>query len=883
MAAGVAFEIAAGDAATTLKEFAAQAHLQLLFDYKAVQFLKTPAVKGQLEPSEALKMLLRGTGLTFRQVNDRTIAVMALGSDSTTSGSPSSQPSSPTPGGSPNEDKKGFPNGFRMAQADPGSNSPSASVQGNSSNSQDSTKRPAQLEEVIVTAQKREENLQTVPIAITTFSGADLEQRGITSFDGIAHAIPSISFTPYPSSSDTFVMYMRGQGTDDPGQITRDSAVGLYEDGFYISRPQASTFDLTDIDRVEVLQGPQGTLYGRNTTGGAVNLISKQPTGEFGVQESLDFGNRDMYRSLTVVDLPQWEDLSAKVTVLKSGIDGYVNNLDGVSHDFGLQNQTAGRLQLRYQPSQSFHAEYFFERSELDSTPLYWQNPLLNGQFLFNATTPYYAANGPMSTTYRPIDLPLSTARANGQGLTITGEISPALTVKSLTGYRTLDNDNYQDYAEVFSTPYATQDQYSDHQFSEELQALGTLAGNDVRYVIGVYYFREGGWHYHLTNLAAYDLAETTLTGSETTSKAAYAQLSWTPELPGRHLELTAGGRYTQDDKSAERFSTDISGGVGQVLEDGAASGAANAASYNRFNPAFIVSYAWTDDVNSYAKVATGYKAGGSNELQPIGEFNHTFGPESITTYELGLKSYWLEHRLRANGDVFYSKYRDIQLLVQADPDNPAVYDAYNAGRATIAGVEFEVVYAPIEDLSVTLNYAYLYTKDNLVTVAAGTVLDPAVNPASPYHVGENVSDLFTIPYAAKNSLDASADYTVARWAADNLSLHLDYRWKDRYFFDPYDGPGVPGAEQYDSMPSFGLLDGRLTLSHQLADGHQFRVALWSQNLLDKKYYAFTLENGGFIAIQSPTFGTYTPAGYTSRNIAWAAPRTFGIQLQYAF
>src|SRR5580658_2640985 len=172
------------------------------------------------------------------------------------------------------------------------------------------------IQEVVVTAQRREENLQTTPIAITALSADALNKAGVTDFAGVAEQSTSINFTPYPSSSNLLILYMRGQGVADANQITQDGAVGLYEDGFYIARPQANTFDLADIERVEVLRGPQGTLYGRNTTGGAVNLISKQPTGQFDVRESLDFGNRNMFRSLTAINLPEWHDVSAKVTLL---------------------------------------------------------------------------------------------------------------------------------------------------------------------------------------------------------------------------------------------------------------------------------------------------------------------------------------------------------------------------------------------------------------------------------------------------------------------------------------------------------------------------------------------------------------------------------------
>ena len=202
------------------------------------------------------------------------------------------------------------------------------------------------IEEVTVTAEKREESLQSTPIAITALSADALKDKGITSFEGVAQNSPSISLTPYPSSRNTLILFMRGQGQSDAQQVTQDGSVGMYVDGIYSSRPQAATFDLADIERVEVLRGPQGTLYGRNTTGGAVNIISKKPTGEFGFSEDFTYGSYNQIRSLTIVDLPKVGDFSAKLSYLRSRRDGTVEN-NGGSNDFNYDSQNAGRLAVR--------------------------------------------------------------------------------------------------------------------------------------------------------------------------------------------------------------------------------------------------------------------------------------------------------------------------------------------------------------------------------------------------------------------------------------------------------------------------------------------------------------------------------------------------------
>src|SRR5579862_5044655 len=186
--------------------------------------------------------------------------------------------------------------------------------------SSDQSQSQEGIQEVVVTAERRAENLQTTPIAITALSAETLNKQGVTDFAGVAQSSTSLNFTPYPSSSNTLILYMRGQGVADANQITQDGSVGLYEDGFYIARPQAETFDLADVERVEVLRGPQGTLYGRNTTGGAVNIISKKPTGDFDVKFSIDGGQRNYVRALGTINLPGVAGIDTKFTLLYSNL-----------------------------------------------------------------------------------------------------------------------------------------------------------------------------------------------------------------------------------------------------------------------------------------------------------------------------------------------------------------------------------------------------------------------------------------------------------------------------------------------------------------------------------------------------------------------------------
>ncbi|MBV6416514.1 MAG: Vitamin B12 transporter BtuB [Steroidobacteraceae bacterium] len=731
------------------------------------------------------------------------------------------------------------------------------------------------IEEVVITAQKREESLQDAPIAISAFTAETLANRGITDFADVAKATPSIAVAPYPSSSNTLILFMRGQGVSDSGQITLDSAVGLYQDGFYIPRGQMVTFDLADIERVEVLRGPQGTLYGRNTTGGAVNLVSKKPSGEFGFKQEIGFGNNGRLRSLTVLDLPKWGGLAAKFSFLKREQDGYVKNT-GPSHDFGEEDQTAGRVALRWDTGAPFTADYFYERGDLDSTPIYYTNPALVGLI------PGYSDSGrPEDHTYRPFNLPESQGEYESHGLTLTWKVSDALTLKSLTGYRDVATKYYQDYADAFFAGFRSYDDIRYHVFSQEVQAVGSLNDGRVDYVAGLYYSKEDASHFEnvtITNLFPPPvlLTKDRDVTAESKSKAVYAQVTWTPPVLDDHLDLTLGARYTQDERAATR--TFLISFFGFPIAQEPAPGLVNSNNVesSRFNPAFTANYHWTDDVSTYLRVATGYKAGGSTESADIGRFGITFKPENVLTYELGLKSYLFDRRVRLNAAAFLSEFDDMQMFFLASPTDNSVIQGLNPGKASVAGFEFETLWQPLDTLSFTLDYTFLDAKQDEVIARAGTIFDPAVNPSSPYQVGQNIKDLFRVSYAPENSVNVGANWTFLQTADSKLTATANYRWQDRVYQTQPAGKGVPGADLY-SQPSLGLVDGRLSWKTGFANDSSLRIDFWGKNLADREWYSSAIGIGGPVAVGA------TPPGFFMHAIAWAERRTYGVNFVYEY
>ena len=713
----------------------------------------------------------------------------------------------------------------------------------------------AALEEVVVTAQKKEENIQQTPLAISALTSEDMQKKGITSIEGLAQATPSIAFAPYPGQSGTLILYMRGQGIADPGQIAADGAVGLYADGFYIARPQSAIFDLADIERVEVLRGPQGTLYGKNTTGGAVNLISKLPTGEFGFKQNLTFGSRNRFRSLTTINLPEVGGVATKFTLLKSAIDGFVKN-PGNSPDFGEQSQQAGRFMLHWTPLSPLAIDYFVEKADVDSTPGYFQNPALNGT-VFVSGIPYYGKSGALQgSAYRPVDMQVSRATSEGHGLTVTWDVNDQLSLKSLTGYRKMNFHSYVDYIESINLPYTSESLYHQHQFSQEIQLLGDALDSRLNYVAGLYFFEESGSRFITMRYPSYGLKTVRLVNADSNSKALYGQLAWTPDVLGDRLQLTLGGRYTRDKKSAERYQS------GSVPENGSATGTDNDQSFGRFNPSFTASYQWTDDINLYGRVATGYKAGGSFESGPVGQFSQTYGPEKIISYEAGLKSDWFEKRLRLNAALFISKLDDMQLTF-AQANTVAVLQAYNAGKSTIKGLEFSALASPMDNLTLNLDYSYIKAEFNRVDVIAGTQF------AGIYPADANIKDLFVLPYSPKHSVALGADYQFFRFERGDLALHLDYRWQSKVYDTTLAGPAVPNRD-FVAQKAYGLLNGRVDLAVQLPRGDQVKLGVWGKNLTRRQYLANVIGNGSY-------------AGYSSQAAIWGEPASYGLDIAYEY
>lgn len=740
-----------------------------------------------------------------------------------------------------------------------------------------------QIEEVIVTAQKRVENQQNVPIAITNLSSFTLENEGIYDFIDLAETVPSLSRAVYPSSG-ILMLYMRGQGVEDPMQIGADGSIGMYVDGHYISRPQGIMFDIADTERVEILRGPQGTLYGRNTTGGAINIITRKPSGKFAFKQNISVGSRNYVRSLSVLDLPEAGGVSTKISFLRKKQDGYVENIKE-SHDFGEVDETAGRVVVHWDVMNSLSVDYALDTGVHDSTPSYYQSRVapLPINMPNPAYTHYRPATHPTNKSYRPVDkLKLSRTRFEGHGLTVGWDANEHLQLKSLSGYRELHYSAYQDYAEAFGMPMWVHDNVTDYQFTQDFQLIGDL-GDSISFVSGLYYLKESSGHKQymetdLTGFYGFVQEKNRDVKVTTKSQAVYGQVTWVPNAFDRKLDITVGARLTKDKKTGYRDT--LITGVTPVFSFplGMESHVGRTKTFRQFNPALTVSYSLSDQVNTYAKVVTGYKAGGFSESAQLGEFQRTFDPEEVTMWELGLKADLFDRQVRFNTAIYHSKFKDRQLFFVADAADTSVVQGYNAGKASVSGVEVDVTYVVTPDLQFQIDYAYMRQSLDRVDVLAGTIFDPAVNPMSPHQMGANIKDFFVVPYVPRNSLYVSGNYRIGEVFGGALSLNMNYRFQSSYYVSSPAGPRVPGR-QYYRLNSYGTLNGRLALDFALANGHNLQLALWGKNITNKEYRLFMTGLGGGGAVATPL----SPLGYTHEATSWAEPPSYGLEVIFDY
>ncbi|MDE8652000.1 TonB-dependent receptor [Novosphingobium album (ex Liu et al. 2023)] len=667
------------------------------------------------------------------------------------------------------------------------------------------------IEEITVTARRRAESLQDTPIAISAVTSEGLVARGIDNVTQIGDFTPNVKFNssvPVSASNATAAIFIRGIGQNDY-QLSADPGVGLYLDGVYISRGVGNVLDVLNVERIEVLRGPQGTLFGRNTIGGAVSVVTKKPGDTLAGSFELTTGRFGRFQAKGSIDLPLAEGVYSSFAGFIHKRDGYVKGVVPGAPDLGDTDNLAGRFALRLEPSSNVTIDLAVDgsRTRENSAPnvaiaidenataaAYWNaaysgapdicansaNPArFNDQRCFNsqwALGPYkhggtFTSVSDVFTNGNPRRYQSgSDVNIWGASGTIEWKVADNVSLKSITAYRKVTGFWTRDSDHSPATIVQTNSDWKQDQFSQELQVLGDLADGKVNWVVGGYYSDESGNHKDLVNIVdAVFLSGAVLKGK---SLAFFGQGTWeiVPDL-----NLTAGIRWTEDKKTfgnANQYVVEagfLTGAPfnpdGSGLADGdplmGPLGHTATIKDKAWTPMVSLSYRFSPELLTYVSYSEGFKGGGfTQRVFPPFAFIPSFKPETSTTYEFGFKSDLLDRRVRLNGAVFLNDYDNLQITVN-DPTLGFAPIIQNAAKARIKGFELELQARPVGALLFEAGLGYLdakYRKVDIRALNAGVTTDTRLQNAPKWTMSAGVS--YTIDASGLGSFQPRVDWS---------------------------------------------------------------------------------------------------------------------------
>ncbi len=741
------------------------------------------------------------------------------------------------------------------------------------------------LNEIVVTAQKREEGLQDTPIAITAVSGEALQAQGAENISNLQAVTPNLVFdttAPVSGVSSGAIVFIRGVGQTD-FQLTTDPGVGTYVDGVYISRSVGGVLDVLDLERVEVLRGPQGTLFGRNTIGGAISLVSKRPADAFGIKAEATVLSRDGFNGLVTIDAPLSDAVRSKFVASYRTQDGFVDGLlDGRQLGDTERYSLRGTIEaeLGSNLTATFSADYTNIDEQNAASKLVGISVAAPGSptrtdFRFDrssgsvVTETFNIPPGPPTLTFLQnvgptgvfganfitpdLDTTLATG-PNGTELEIYGgALTLALNLgfgelKSITAYRETTGSFARDAdGSPLQVTETNNSDYRQEQFSQELQLTGEGFNDALQYVLGAYFFDESGQDVLTVTLPFLFGDVNNFAFVENSSIAAYAQGTY---AFNDALSFTGGIRYTRDEKSF----TAPAGGAG--ITNGPAGVFGPAGSFTPFFPSgtsevdfedvsikAVLDYKLADGSLLYASYSEGFKSGGFNTryLVPV-PAAVSFDPEQLETYEIGAKWEGLNRRLRLNAAAFYSDYDDIQLVLFQNGAPLTV----NAASADIFGVEFEATALPFDSLE--LGFTLGYTDAEYSSVAP---LDPLVSPEL------QVLEDNALPNTPEWSLSAYAAHTAEISSRAEVRSRVDWNYTSRIENDAQNS-------RFLTQEGVSLINGSIGL-HDLDSG--LSVTAFVKNLTNRRYIISGDSNFGI--------------GFHEAN--FNEPREWGVTLRFEY
>jgi iron complex outermembrane receptor protein len=772
----------------------------------------------------------------------------------------------------------------------------------------ESERSASAVEEVVVTARRREETVQSVPIPVTALTGDTLKERGVVNIGDIDRLTPNMDFQFAGSSRNSAQVFLRGIGQVN-WSPPQDPKVGIYLDGVYLGRPQGSMFDLLDVERIEVLRGPQGTLFGRNTTAGLVHVITKRPGQDFEGTIEGGVGNDDQYRVSAMFNAPLSDTLATRFAVQARQAEGYVKNV-ATGQDWNDDDGQSARASLLWTPREDLDlllsADIQREREHSALGQCVWNGPATGPESAATFGLPFFAyvfgvfdeirdtcnATGRYRSTENDPDR--NQVDSYGVTATLRWDFGGA-ELTSITAYRDLEEMNQSwgwasdsvgtaSYLEVLAFDDTTQDQWS-----QEFRLAGQAFDNRLDWVVGAYWFEENAFMpltvplfrgvgiptpdespiFYAPTPPGFPVATfgelalltqflgSTETGFDSNNESWAVFFEGTYDLTDR-LALTAGARYTEDDREYIRTQTLLGGVPDPTLTcpDGTAPGpmgrCRQSKSFDEITPRAILSYQVSDEVMVYGGWSKGYSSGGFNQDVRM----RAYDPEVSENWEAGVKSTWLDRRLVANLTGFYNSYENQQLTVGRVVEGQPTADLINAQEATLYGIEGEFTYVPNDQWLFTASFGWLDGEYDEFTVQ-DNLLDDDFNPII---VTRDLSDA-EIVRVAPYTYGLSAAYTARFAGQQSLATQVGWFYRGRTY-------NTLETASVSKQDAYGLLDARMTWA--FGDGRT-RLTLSGTNLLDKEYFPAAIDLSG------PGLSTGTITKY------WAEPRRYLLQLAYDF
>lgn len=674
---------------------------------------------------------------------------------------------------------------------------------------------------IVVTARKRAESIQRVPISVTAFDERALERNAIASIEQVSQYTPNVVFVPISISPTSVAPYIRGIGNfaQEPSQ---DPPIAISVDGVYLAQISGSLIDVFDASQIEVLRGPQGTLQGRNSPGGAINVTTRRPGDVFAARFDASYGNYNDIQIKGAVDLPFSETISAKAAFMISDRDGYVKNIT-TGRRLGDQKNFAGRVGLLFRPTDNFDlyvtGDYSKDRSRQPGMRFAGSFPdrVPQACSVFNLCDP-----NPRFTSTANYDP--RRQFFEGWGLTANANLDlGGATITSVTGYRKAEDHQWVDVDATAADIFGLEDRdLRTKQFSQEIRIASDKGGQpeagQLDWVVGVFYMNSKFKMFQRQRIFGGALGQS-YRDQTLKSYAIFGQATFNIT---EQLSVSAGARQSWDDKvlHSQPIGSPV---VGEFKAD-----------FDNLSLELGAEYRFSPTAMAYARFSQGYRSGGINGAASRLIDVNAYGPEKVDAYEFGIKTEWFDRRLLVNLTAFRSNYKDLQRnIIVTDANNNVLSNISNQGKARMQGFEAEIRFRVSDQLNIWGNYGYLHAR----------YLDPAFRQ-------------FDVIYAPAHTGSAGFDFTIPVRDADRFVLTGDVNFKSRF-------NATTNTLQVGEQDAYAIVNA--TATYRFADD-RFSIGAYGRNLTNSYYITTATDNGGL-----------------SNWVVEGAPRTYGVRFTANF